>query len=79
MHFSSMADISSCSDYRLNEFDGYEHPDWPQKRAFKAEIQAALKETQTKVVFLVTGMFLGWLFLPGCTCFSLSIPSPGNF
>ncbi|KAI0690293.1 hypothetical protein C8T65DRAFT_745886 [Cerioporus squamosus] len=52
-------------DYRFNEFDGYEHPEWPRKRVITADTKAALKGTQTKLVQLVVGMFLGWLFTPG--------------
>ncbi|RPD57559.1 NAD(P)-binding protein [Lentinus tigrinus ALCF2SS1-6] len=52
-------------DYRLNEFDGYEHFDWRHKRAITAQTKAALEGKRTKLILLVTGMFLGWLFTPG--------------
>ncbi|RDX47845.1 hypothetical protein OH76DRAFT_1419308 [Lentinus brumalis] len=53
------------ADYRLNEFDGYEHPEWRRKRVINADTEAALKGTQTKIVLVATGMFLEWLFSPG--------------
>ncbi|KAI0690292.1 hypothetical protein C8T65DRAFT_765677 [Cerioporus squamosus] len=53
------------ADYRLNEFDGYEHPEWARKRVINADTEAALKGTQTKLVLVAIGMFLGWLFTPG--------------
>ena len=60
---------TSChSDYRYNEFDGYEHPEWPAKRVITADTKAALEGTQTKLILLVTGMFLGWLSAPGRAC-----------
>ena len=68
---TSLDDIThkSChSDYRYNEFDGYEHPEWPAKRVITADTKAALEGTQTKLILLVTGMFLGWLSAPGRTC-----------
>ncbi|TFK80642.1 hypothetical protein K466DRAFT_558868 [Polyporus arcularius HHB13444] len=52
-------------DYRFNEFDGYEHPEWPRKRVITADTKAALEGSQTKLVLLVTGIFLNWLFQPG--------------
>ncbi len=55
------------SYYRLNEFDGYEHPEWRRKRVINADTEAALKGTQTKIVLVATGMFLEWLFSPGRT------------
>ncbi|TFK77937.1 hypothetical protein K466DRAFT_668576 [Polyporus arcularius HHB13444] len=51
-------------DYRLNEFDGYEHTEWQRKRVITADTKAALEGTQTKVIQLVTGMFHGWLLIP---------------
>lgn len=56
------------SDYRFNEFDGYEHPVWPAKRVITADTKAALTGTQTKIILLATGVFLEWLFAPDCMC-----------
>ncbi len=66
VHWLSDAHGLRSSDYRFNEFDGYEHPEWPRKRVITAETKAALEGTQTKLILLVTGIFLGWLLTPGC-------------
>ncbi len=60
--------LSCYSDYRYNEFDGYEHNEWQRKRVITADTKAALEGTQTKVIQLVTGMFHGWLLIPDRTC-----------
>ena len=53
-------------DHRLNDFPGYEHPEWLYKRVQTAKIDAALRG-KTKVINVITGLFLGYIFLPGRT------------
>ncbi|RPD57558.1 NAD(P)-binding protein [Lentinus tigrinus ALCF2SS1-7] len=53
------------ADWRLNEFDGYEHKEWRTKRVVTAETKAALQGTRTKLIMPAIGLFLGWLFHPG--------------
>ncbi len=63
------------SDWRQNDFEGYEHAEWGRKRVILANTQAALRGTQTKIISVYTGNFAGWFFLPArkgslpaCTC-----------
>ncbi|RPD57576.1 NAD(P)-binding protein [Lentinus tigrinus ALCF2SS1-7] len=52
------------ADWRLNEFDGYEHSEWRRKRVILANTEAALQGTQTKRILLFNGNFAGWFFIP---------------
>ncbi|KAI0755213.1 hypothetical protein C8Q80DRAFT_1093731 [Daedaleopsis nitida] len=51
------------ADTRTVHFPGFEHPEWPDKRAAQAEVRTAT-QGRVKVVALITGVFMSWLFDP---------------
>ena len=52
----------------MNDFPGYEHSEWPLKRVITAESYAAMGG-RVKIIAVLTGVFLGTLTAPYCTCF----------
>ncbi|KAI0755191.1 hypothetical protein C8Q80DRAFT_417048 [Daedaleopsis nitida] len=51
------------SDTRTVDFPGFEHPEWPGKRAVDVEIRA-LTQGKVKVISLITGIFMPWMLSP---------------
>lgn len=52
---------SRNSDHRQNDFPGYDHPIWEEKRLLEAQARA-LGGNTTKVISLYTGLFLEGAF-----------------
>ena len=50
-----------CSDHRLNDFPGGDHPEWEAKRELEKEARA-LAGDKTKVFSVYNGLFLEGAF-----------------